>query len=140
MVDVTFDEVFRRLRDAAFPEFDVVLGIEKGGTIPAAMVSYVTGKELRLTRFAYRDEDNHPAYPEPVLMGNAELPESARSVLLVDDARVSGRTMEAAKALCGKRAVHTLVLKGEADLVLFPEIRSCANWPWKKYCINWNRS
>jgi hypoxanthine phosphoribosyltransferase len=52
-------------------------------------------------------------------------------VLLVDEVSVTGKTMEFAKTFLTEHEVITFALKGKADYVLFPEIASCVNWPWK---------
>ena len=53
-------------------------------------------------------------------------------ILLVDDVSVSGVTLSLALSLLKDFEVFTFVLKGQADYVLFPEIKECVNWPWKR--------
>jgi hypoxanthine phosphoribosyltransferase len=53
--------------------------------------------------------------------------------LVVDDVSVSGKTLEKARQLLAGNEVKTLTLKGNADYVIFPEIRDCVKWPWKIY-------
>jgi len=48
----------------------------------------------------------------------------------VDDVSVTGKTLEKAKEVLGENKILTLVLKGRADLVLFPELEHCVKWPW----------
>lgn len=43
---------------------------------------------------------------------------------------VTGKTLEKVKKELYGYEVTTLVFKGKADHVLFPEIRTCVEWPW----------
>jgi hypothetical protein len=40
--------------------------------------------------------------------------------------------MAAVLPLLAGHEVTTLVMKGKADYVLFPEVRTCVQWPWKE--------
>lgn len=77
----------------------------------------------------YRDDANRPRFAAPQLLG--VVPLLPQRLLLVDDVSVSGQTLALAKQALGDRTVYTLVLKGHADIVLFPEIQSCVAWPWQ---------
>ncbi len=114
------------------PAVDLVLGIATGGTVPASLLAHQLGCELLIVHVNYRDESNAPRYPEPVLFTSPPLPEGRRRILLVDDVSVSGKTMAVAGALLSGHEVTTLVLKGKADYVLFPEVKTCVQWPWKE--------
>ena len=83
-----------------------------------------------MMRLNYRAEDNTPQRPEPELLGTFQPPNASR-VLLVDDVSVTGQTLTAAKALLPHSHVTTLVIKGQGDFVLFPEVARCVVWPWK---------
>jgi hypoxanthine phosphoribosyltransferase len=126
-----FSEISRRLRALPLPQVDLVLGIATGGTVPASLVAHQLGCELQLVHVNYRDESNAPRYPEPVLFTLPPRPEGRRRILLVDDVSVSGKTMAAVLPLLAGHEVITLVMKGKADYVLFPEVRTCVQWPWK---------
>ncbi|MEM8970289.1 MAG: hypothetical protein AAGE93_27990, partial [Bacteroidota bacterium] len=52
-------------------------------------------------------------------------------ILLVDDVSVTGKTLKTVKAELAEYRVTTFVLKGKADLVVFPDIGTCVDWPWK---------
>jgi len=131
-VKVSLDlvDIRARLRAAALPEVDVVVGVAMGGTVPASLVAYELGRPLRIVRLNYRAEDNTPQRPTPALLNPFELEPAFKRVLLVDDVSVTGKTLARAKALLPGRAVTTLVMKGCADLTLFPEVKSCVLWPW----------
>lgn len=129
-VALDFPEVRRRLEGLELPPVDTVVGVATGGTVPASLVAYKLGVPMTLLRLNFRAEDNTPQRPQPERLGLFTPPTAGR-VLLVDDVSVTGRTLEAAKALLPGLHVTTLVMKGRADLVLFPEVKSCVLWPWK---------
>jgi hypoxanthine phosphoribosyltransferase len=66
-----------------------------------------------------------------LLNENTFLGNDDAKVLLVDDVSVTGKTLDFAKQLLHLNDIKTFVLKGKnADIVLFPEIKECVNWPW----------
>ena len=130
-VDLSFTEIARRLRAMELPEVDGIVGIADGGTVPASLVAYQLDRPLSMIHLNYRDEDNAPLYESPQVIEAPPIDEAQRRVLLVDDVSVSGKTLSKAQELLGDRAVTTLVITGEADYVVFPEVGDCVNWPWK---------
>jgi uncharacterized protein len=128
-VALGFDEIAARLAAFDLPEVDLVVGVARGGTVPAGLLAYRLGVPLTLVRINYRDPDHRPQRPRPELLSPAPLP-TGRRVLLVDDVSVSGATLDVAKALLAGNDVTTLVLKGRGDHVVFPEVGSCVVWPW----------
>jgi hypoxanthine phosphoribosyltransferase len=132
MHDLSFVEISRRLRALALPSVDLVVGVQSGGAVPAALAAFILDRPLRMIGINFRAADNSPCHPQPVLRAPfPELPADVGHVLLVDDVSVSGGTLALARACLGDRRVSTLVLKGKADYVLFPEIAGCVAWPWK---------
>ncbi len=123
-------EIRTRLEQLELPEIDLVVGIATGGSVPASLVAYKLNRPLSLVQLNYRAEDNTPQRSKPLLQAPFQPPE-VRRVLLVDDVSVSGRTLGVARALLPHCEVTTLVMKGRADVVLFPEIERCVSWPWK---------
>jgi hypoxanthine phosphoribosyltransferase len=119
------------VRSFQFPPVDVVVGIATGGTVPAAIVAHQLQVPMYLVHLNFRDEANTPRYERPLTLAGLYVSLAAGTrILLVDDVAVSGKTIEEArKTLSG--IVHTFVLKGKADYVLFPDIRTCVAWPWK---------
>ena len=131
-VSLSFSEISDRMRTAALPEVDVVVGIARGGIVPATMLAHQLACPLHLLWINYRDDANQPRYGAPKqLAGNLPDLSSYQQVLLVDDVSVSGKTLALARRLLNHPKVHTFTLKGTADCVLFPEIAACVNWPWK---------
>ncbi len=129
-VDLSFTEITRRLKTIELPEIDGVVGIANGGTVPASLVAYQMDRPLSMIRLNYRDEHNAPLYDSPQVLEAPSIDEALKRVLLVDDVSVSGKTLAKAQELLGGRAVATLVITGEADYVVFPEVGDCVNWPW----------
>ena len=129
MRDLSFKEISKRIGDINLPYFDLVIGIADGGTVPASLIAYQLGIELKLIKINYRDVQNNPIYEEPVILSQENITD--KKVLLVDDVSVSGKTLEAAIKILQGNSITTLTLKGKADYVLFPEIAECVNWPWK---------
>ncbi|MCZ6530471.1 MAG: phosphoribosyltransferase [Chloroflexi bacterium] len=129
-VDLSLTEIAQRLKAMELPEVDGIVGIAAGGTVPASLVAYQLDRPLSMIQLNYRGEDNLPLYDSPQVIEAQPIDDAQRRVLLVDDVSVSGKTLSAAKDLLGDRAVTTLVITGEADYVVFPEVGDCVNWPW----------
>lgn len=124
-------EIVNRIKEFDFPEADLILGIATGGIVPASLVSIKLNKPLAYMKINYRDEENNPRFSFPRLLENTSIASGVKSILLVDDVSVSGKTIEEAKKYLGNYNISSFVLKGKADFVLFPEVKSCVNWPWK---------
>jgi len=131
-VKLLFPEIAERIRKAEFPDVDLIVGIASGGVVPASLVAFHLNKPLEVVVINYRDEENQPRYDAPQLLAKNSEPITGKHILLVDDVSVSGKTMETARALFDDCEVTTFVLKGQADISVFPEVASCVDWPWKK--------
>ncbi len=131
MVPLSFKEITTRLNSIDFPPIDLVIGIGSGGVPAATMVAYHLGAELQVITLNYRDEKNNPRYENPKILSSPDLQLGNKRILLVDDVSVSGKTMNAALKLLKDYDVKTCAMKGNADFVLFPEIKDCVKWPWK---------
>ena len=128
---LAFTDIARRIRHLDLPTVDAVIGIAIGGIVPASLVAYQLDVPLGILQINYRDLNNDPRYEEPQLLGQDNLPSQPSRILLVDDVAVTGQTLQVAtKALAG-HDLTTLVLKGQADIVIFAEINTCVDWPWK---------
>ncbi len=132
MTNLSFTEISERLGKTHFPEIDVVIGIGTGGIVVSSLIAHQLSKPLHLIKVNYRNMDNSIKYDEPQLLKeNTFLGNDDIKVLLVDDVSVSGKTLVFAKQILNFKDVTTFVLKGKnADIVLFPEIKECVNWPW----------
>jgi hypoxanthine phosphoribosyltransferase len=130
-VDLSMEEITRRIKAVEFPAAEAVVGIQTGGRIPATLISFHLGLPVYMLPINFRDENNNPSFDEPQIVGECKaLPPGGCRILLVDDVSVSGKTLAKARELLPGFEITTFVLKGRADLVLFPEIKPCVNWPW----------
>ena len=130
-INLDFTTISMALKTFPLPDVDHVVGIATGGIVPASLVAHQINCPLSLIEINYRARDNSPRYPRPVLLSWQPLPAGGQRILLVDEVSVSGKTMKFAQSFLKEHEVITFVLKGKADYVLFPEIQSCVNWPWK---------
>ena len=131
-VALDFLEIRARLKRCALPDVDRVIGIGSGGVVPAALVAYELERPLTILPINYRDPENQPRYEKPKLLAAIPLDARDQTLLLVDDVSVSGKTLDLAKELLANYKITTLVMKGTADIVLFPEIAACVQWPWQE--------
>ncbi len=130
-VALSFQEICSALENYDLPDTDIVIGIGRGGTVPACLVASKLGCDLLIVRVNYRDDDNKPVRIEPVFLEDLTFSFPPKTkVLLVDDVSVTGKTLEVVKARLNPFPVQTFVLKGRADHVLYPEIKVCVRWPW----------
>ena len=130
-VKLEFHTISQRLREATLPQVDVVVGIGRGGIVPASMVAHQLGVPLVVLRLNYRDDNNKPRRAAPELIEDPSFDPRAKRILLVDDVSVSGATLSKAKEILAGASITTLTFKGRADIVLFPEVRECVDWPWR---------
>ncbi|MEZ4631761.1 MAG: phosphoribosyltransferase family protein [Deinococcales bacterium] len=132
-VALDFQDISRRLKSCPLPsQIDGVVGIATGGILPASLLAHQLDKPLELLYINYRHEDNRPRYDAPKLLRESPLSQAqGLKLLLVDDVSVTGQSLKLAKTLLKGHHVMTLVLKGRADYIIYPEVSSCVWWPWK---------
>ncbi len=130
---LSLQTIRQRLDTYPIPNADLVIGIGRGGAMPAKMVSEKIGTKLLVVAVNYRDDENNPQREMPVFLEDLIVPvEKGSKILLVDDVSVTGKTLETVKEILKGYEVVTFVFKGKADHVLFPEINTCVDWPWKE--------
>ena len=111
-------------------KFDLIVGISRGGVVPAAMISSYLKLPLEIIKLNFRDDSQAPKYVAPKLVDPIDFDFENKRVLLVDDRSNSGATLETAKKLLLKaESVKTLVINGKADYSLFEE--GCFKMPWE---------
>lgn len=130
MQDLSFVEITKRINAFSLPDFDLVVGVDNGGLIPASLIAFKLKTELDTIKINFRDESNKPIYDQPKIFSEIKKIIN-KKILIVDDVSVTGKTLEKAKQLFSGNDVKTLTLKGKADYVIFPEITECVKWPWK---------
>lgn len=131
--ELPIEEINRRLAAFPFPEVDWIAGILTGGLVPAFLVAQRIQRPVVLISVNYRDDNNDPVAESPRLLSAVEQLPQGKRVLLVDDVSVSGKTVDFARSQLQGYTVTSFVMKGKGDLVLFPEVKGCVLWPWKKF-------
>jgi hypoxanthine phosphoribosyltransferase len=128
---VSLESVEQRIRALPLPDVDAVVAVERGGQAPAEIAASILSRPLGRLRLSFRDDHNTPLYREPRVVAQSEIPCAAGGhILLVDDVSVTGATLRRAAEELASYTISTLVLKGDADLVAFPELETCVTWPW----------
>ena len=130
MKKIAFNTIIRKLKAAKLPRVDLVVGLERGGVMPAILVGHFIRKPVVFMSINYRDDKNAPRHKRPVLMRPFPWLKDIKRVLVVDDVSITGRTLELAKKQLGSSKVKFFVLRGKADYVLLPELNECVKWPW----------
>ena len=130
-LDVSFKEISEALKNYSLPQVDLIIGIGRGGIVPACMVAHQLSVDLVLAEINFRNDENHPRFDEPRFLQKLDLGKFKGRILIVDDVSVTGRTLSLLKDALKEWETITLVLKGKADHVLLPHLNSCVNWPWK---------
>ena len=130
MIKITFPEIKNALDKFSLPLVDLVIGIAEGGMVPASLTANKLGCELASIKINYRDQNNVPLFEKPEIIRTLDGIIKGKSILLVDDVSVTGKTIEEARSLFKGNRITTFVFKGKADYVLLPDIKDCVDWPW----------
>jgi len=134
--DYTFHSIFYSLKEIKIPfDFDIIVGIARGGIIPSSILSFIYEKELFLLWLNLYGEGMPPerVHEKPKLMRPFEHDVSGKKILIVDDLSRSGETIEFAKNILkdkGASEIRSLVLVGKGDYFL-EEFKGCVKFPWK---------
>lgn len=131
MLELGFRFIIYAIKKLKIAPFDLVIGIGKGGIVPACLIANKIGCDLKIIQINYRDQDNIPKYRHPKIINKFSIPQRVKTILIVDDVAVSGKTLKLVKKVLGDCRSKTLTLIGNADYVVFPKIKSCVKWPWE---------
>jgi len=136
-VPISFSETVKNIPWAAISAYhpEVVIGIARGGLVPAAVIAFRLGLPLREVRASLYD-DAKPAHklhhaPQVENISGEFL---NQRVLLVDDVVKTGATLSAVKRILlenGAKQVKTLVLAGEADFAC-RKFEKCVKFEWEE--------
>ena len=136
MDNFSFHNIFYSLAEISIPfNFDIIVGIARGGIIPSSILSFIHEKELFFMWLNLYGEGMPPekVNDKPKLVKPFEHDVSGKKILLVDDLSRSGETIEFAIDLLkrkGASEIRSIVLVGKADYSL-GEFKGCVNFPWK---------
>lgn len=126
----TLKAISDKIRALQFHEsFDLVIGIARGGIIPAYLVSSYYQIPFDLIWINYRNESHIPQAKTPRLLKPVSLFFSGKKILLIDDRVKTGTTLVFAKRLLKEAwSIKTLSVNGCADYSLYNE--DCFGFPW----------
>jgi xanthine phosphoribosyltransferase len=133
MRPLDFTDISARLRAWKFPEkIDGVVGIARGGVVPAALVAHRLGVGLKVLAVNYRDDAHEPRFAAPRVLAPPPDVRPWKRLLLVDDVYVSGQSWHAARALLPADVeVLPFVMKGKVEFALIRDVDGCVQWPWQ---------
>lgn len=130
--EIKMDAIMAAVKEKVSGTFDLVVGIERGGVLPAYLAARWLNIPLETIRISFRDDSHKPLAEEPKLVKSLERDVSGMKILLADDVGNSGATLRrAAEELAGAE-ITTLVISGNADISLFGPHNRCIRWPWDK--------
>lgn len=122
-------EILKRIKSLRIDSVDLVVGIARGGIVPAYLVASHSRKPLEFLWIHFRNEHHQPELENPRLEKPVNFDWENKRILLVDDRVNSGATMKLAmKLLKGAVSIKTLAINGPADYTLFDE--ECFRVPW----------
>jgi xanthine phosphoribosyltransferase len=134
MAAKSFEEIHRRLREIDIPEsFDLLVAIASGGIIPGALLNERLRLPFDLLHINFRDADNAPRGPQPVLLRPPGFDCAGKRILLADARIKTGATPRLARHLlldAGADRVKLFAINGSADYALFDE--DCFRMPWRQ--------
>lgn len=129
---IGLDEMMAAVREKLSGEFDYVVGIERGGMLPAYLAARWLDVPLKTIRIHFRDDSHKPLTEEPQLTEPWTIDVRGKRILLADDVGNSGATLHrAARELVGAK-ITTMVISGNADISLFGPHDRCIRWPWDR--------
>jgi len=106
--------------------FDMVIGIERGGILPAYLASRWLDAPLETISAGECSRKNRHSHSEHLANFRG------MRVLLVDDVAKTGATLSRAVEQLGNAEITSMVISGEADISLFGPHKKCIRWPWDK--------
>ncbi|MCG8451638.1 MAG: phosphoribosyltransferase [Spirochaetales bacterium] len=129
---IELDAMMAAVKEKVNGSFDMVIGIERGGILPAYLASRWLDIPLASMKIRFRDEKHQPLTETPILVRGIQEDVQGKHILLVDDVGNSGATLRrAAEELKGAK-ITTLVISGNANISLFGPHNRCIRWPWDK--------
>ena len=121
-------DILEALRALDYPAVDGVVGVRRGGAFVAGLVAAHLGVPLGFVTAQFRNDDHSPRFDSPRIDDFGSTPDGDH-LLVVDDVAVTGATLTAVCEGLEARTT-TLVIRGDADLVAYPDLTDCIHWPW----------
>lgn len=122
-------EILKRIKSLRIDSVDLVVGIARGGIVPAYLIATHLRKPLEFLWIHFRDDHHKQELDKPRLEKPIDFPWKGNHILLVDDRVNSGATMDGASGFLKDAAsIRTLAINGSADYTLFDE--DCFKMPW----------
>jgi len=129
MKKLTKREILNKIKKINFPEFDLIVAINRGGIHPAKLLAKHLGLKVKTITINYRDDNHVPRYKSPKLIKELKTKLENKKILLVDDVSRTGKTLRTAKKLLKENKIKTFVINGKADYSLF-NCKECFKFPW----------
>lgn len=127
---IGWDELKEWLENQPLGDFDLIVAVARGGLVPAALISSMTGTDMAAIWINLRDENREEKHEKPRLMREKNFNPSGKRILLVDDMSRTGKTLTFAKKhLDTAKEIKTLVLSGKSDYSFLPS-GECIEVPW----------
>lgn len=126
-------EILKRIKSLRIDSMDLVVGIARGGIVPAYLIATHFRKPLEFLWIHFRDDHHKQELDKPRLEKPINFEWRGKNALLVDDRVNSGATMNTARNfLRGAASIRTFSINGLADYTLFDE--DCFRMPWDLSC------
>jgi len=132
---ISLDAIMSTVREKVSSTYDLVVGIERGGILPAYLAAQWLELPLKWISISFRDGEQRPLSDVPMLNSPWNDDVRGRRVLLVDDVANTGATLNRAARELNGASLTTMVISGDADISLFGPHERCIRWPWDK--VNW---
>jgi len=127
---IKLDELMQKIRKQSYDQFDLVVGIARGGILPGYLISRFLNLPFESIAISFRNDTHAPIYNEPKLMHPVQFDYIHKKILLVDDVSNSGASLGKAKEILSGSTIQTAVISGTADISFYGPHDQCIQWPW----------
>jgi hypoxanthine phosphoribosyltransferase len=128
-LDDLMAKIREKLSDSAF---DLVVGVARGGVLPAYLASRWLDLPLETIHLNLRDDSHRPVRDIPLLLKPVDFAYEGKRILLCDDVSNSGATLKMAADCLPGALIRSLVISGKADISLCGPHDRCIFWPWNR--------
>jgi len=122
---ISLNKLMAMIRAMPAGKFDMVIGIERGGILPAYLAS--RWLDVPLETIPAGEPSARSRHPHERLTSLRGM-----RVLLVDDVSKTGATLRRAAGKLKDAEITSMVISGEADISLLGPHERCIRWPWDK--------